>query len=144
METIGLILIGSAKPASSWILYPGTLLIAVAGIMVLITNMQLANLFVNTRSTVLTLLNGVYDSSSCTFMVMKILYDLGISYQQLFMVLSILTVIPWCRTFFLMPKDSIPWPLPKNFEFGIKSWCKSDESEIVDLGNLSGTEGGSP
>ena len=33
METLGLILIGAAKPSSTWLLYPGTLFIAVAGIM---------------------------------------------------------------------------------------------------------------
>ena len=49
---------------NAWILYPGTILMSVSGIMVLVTNMQVANLFPNKRSTVLTLLNGVYDSSS--------------------------------------------------------------------------------
>jgi len=109
-----------------------------SGIMVLVTNMQVANLFPEKRSTVLTLLNGVYDSSSCTFMVFKVLYDAErLSYFQIFIILLCGTIIMWIRTLFMMPKDkTIPWPVPHEYDFGVADWLptlRKSEREIQDI-----------
>ena len=46
-------------------------------------------------------------------MLMKVLYDMGVTYKELFFSLALMTVILWLRTFFLMPKQHIPWPVPR-------------------------------
>lgn len=137
-ETIGLIFLFFVDENNPNYLYPGTILISMSGIMVLVTNMQVANLFPENRSTVLTLLNGVYDSSSCTFMVFKVLYDAErLSYSQIFIILLCGTVLMWIRTFFMMPKEkTIPWPVPQEYDFGVGDWIpaiRKSEREIQDI-----------
>nr|CAG5998831.1 unnamed protein product [Menidia menidia] len=54
------------------VLFPALSCLAVGGILLLITNMQVGNLFAAHRSTIITLYNGAFDSSSAVFFVIKV------------------------------------------------------------------------
>ncbi|MEQ2223468.1 hypothetical protein ILYODFUR_037050 [Ilyodon furcidens] len=53
-------------------LFPALSCIAVGGILLLMTNMQVGNLFAAHRSTIITLYNGAFDSSSAVFLIIKV------------------------------------------------------------------------
>ncbi|XP_067915924.1 equilibrative nucleobase transporter 1-like [Heterodontus francisci] len=83
------------------------------------TNMQVGNLFGNRRSTIITLYNGAFDSSSAVFLVVKVLYEAGLSLMSMFLFISCLSSIHILRTIFLLPRTHIPYPLPKGYTYGV-------------------------
>uniref|UniRef100_A0A667Y9I0 Solute carrier family 43 member 3 n=1 Tax=Myripristis murdjan TaxID=586833 RepID=A0A667Y9I0_9TELE len=105
--------------ALSVLLFPALSFIAVGGILFLMTNMQVGNLFGSRRSTVITLYNGAFDSSSALFLIIKLLYESGISLHASFLFISACSTIHLFRTFFLLPKTTIPYPLPDGYTYGM-------------------------
>nr|XP_025038117.1 LOW QUALITY PROTEIN: solute carrier family 43 member 3 [Pelodiscus sinensis] len=57
--------------ATALILFPAMCLLSVGGILFILTNMQVGNLFGKHRSTIITLYNGAFDSSSAIFLLVK-------------------------------------------------------------------------
>ncbi|GCB68924.1 hypothetical protein scyTo_0013894, partial [Scyliorhinus torazame] len=78
-----------------------------------------ANLFTNRRSTVITLYNGALDSASAVFLLVKVLHEAGFSLMSMFLFITSLSTIHILRTFFLLPRTHIPYPLPERYTFGI-------------------------
>uniref|UniRef100_A0A3Q2Z902 Solute carrier family 43 member 3b n=1 Tax=Hippocampus comes TaxID=109280 RepID=A0A3Q2Z902_HIPCM len=72
LHTGGILMLAFATPALSMMLYPALSFIAVGGMMLLLTNMQAANLFGAHRSTIITVYNGAFDSSSGVFLIVKV------------------------------------------------------------------------
>uniref|UniRef100_A0A7N9ANI5 Solute carrier family 43 member 3a n=1 Tax=Mastacembelus armatus TaxID=205130 RepID=A0A7N9ANI5_9TELE len=105
--------------SSAELLCPALSCIAVGGILLLMTNVQVGNLFATHRSTIITLYNGAFDSSSAVFFVIKVLYEQGISLRTSFVVLSFCSIIHLVRTFLLMPKSHIPYHLPEYYTYGL-------------------------
>ncbi|XP_053486224.1 equilibrative nucleobase transporter 1 isoform X1 [Ictalurus furcatus] len=116
--TTGTVLIAFSNAALSVLLYPSLSLIAVGGILFLLTNMQVGNLFGAHQSTIITLYNGAFDSSSAVFLVVKLLYQDGVSLRSSLIFLSCCSVVHLIRTFLLMPRRHIPYPLPENYTYG--------------------------
>ncbi|KAK5866373.1 hypothetical protein PBY51_020570 [Eleginops maclovinus] len=119
LYTTGTVLVAFSSAAYSELLYPALSCIAVGGILLLLTNMQVGNLFSAHRSTIITLYNGAFDSSSAVFLIIKVLHGQGISLRSSLLVLSSCSVIHLLRTFLLMPKNHIPYPLPQHFTYGL-------------------------
>ncbi|KAI3351723.1 hypothetical protein L3Q82_020558, partial [Scortum barcoo] len=119
LYTMGTLMVAFATPALSNLLFPALSLLAVGGILFLITNMQVGNLFGSHRSTIITLYNGAFDSSSALFLVIKLLHESGISIQASFLFLAACSAIHLLRTFFLLPRKSIPYPLTDTYTYGI-------------------------
>ncbi|XP_073342989.1 solute carrier family 43 member 3b [Pagrus major] len=119
LYTVGTVMVAFAVPALSNLLFPALSLLAVGGLLFLITNMQVGNLFGSRRSTIITLYNGAFDSSSALFLVIKLLHESGVSLRASFLFLSACAVIHLFRTFFLLPRDFIPYPLPDHYTYGI-------------------------
>ncbi|XP_071313717.1 solute carrier family 43 member 3b [Trachinotus anak] len=119
LYTTGTLMVAFSTSALSNLLFPALSLLAVGGIMFLMTNMQVGNLFGSRRSTIITLYNGAFDSSSALFLVIKLLHESGISLSTSFFFLSACSVIHLLRTFFLMPRKLIPYPLPDHYTYGI-------------------------
>lgn len=88
--------------------------------------LKIGNLFGSHRSTVITLYNGAFDSSSALFLVIKLLYESGVSLRASFLFLSSCSVIHLLRTFFLLPRKFIPYPLPDRYTYGMT--CSKSES----------------
>uniref|UniRef100_A0A3P9BZX7 Solute carrier family 43 member 3a n=1 Tax=Maylandia zebra TaxID=106582 RepID=A0A3P9BZX7_9CICH len=112
------------------LLYPALSLLAVGGVLLLITNMQVGNLFPAHRSTIITFYNGAFDSSSAVLLIVKILYEQGISLHYSFIFLTICSSIHVARTFLLMPKTHIPYTLPENYTYGIN--CGKGNTDTVE------------
>uniref|UniRef100_A0A8C7L7J0 Solute carrier family 43 member 3a n=1 Tax=Oncorhynchus kisutch TaxID=8019 RepID=A0A8C7L7J0_ONCKI len=118
--------------ALSMLLFPALSFIAVGGILFLITNIQVGNLFGSHRSTIITLYNGAFDSSSAIFLIIKVMYEGGVSLRSSFLILSVCSVIHLLRTFFLMPNTHIPYPLPEGFTYGV-SPGKSNSYNVEEI-----------
>ncbi|XP_070684313.1 solute carrier family 43 member 3a [Pempheris klunzingeri] len=119
LYTTGTLLVAFSSAAFSELLFPALSCIAVGGILLLLTNMQVGNLFAAHRSTIITLYNGAFDSSSAVFLIFKVLYEQGISLRSSFLVLSMCSIIHLLRTFLLMPRTHIPYPLPQHYTYGL-------------------------
>ncbi|KAK0153763.1 Solute carrier family 43 member 3 [Merluccius polli] len=117
LYTAGALLVAFSSSVLSVLLFPALSCIAMGGIMLLATNMQVGNLFGSRRSTVITLYNGAFDSSSALFLLM---FESGISLMVSFLSLAAFGVIHLLRTFLLLPKDKIPYPLPIPYTYGVK------------------------
>ncbi|GAA6230324.1 solute carrier family 43 member 3-like [Lates japonicus] len=119
LYTTGTLLVAFSSPEFSELLFPALSCIAVGGILLLITNMQVGNLFTSHRSTIITLYNGAFDSSSAVFLIIKVLYEQGICLRSSFLVLSSCSIIHLMRTFLLMPRNHIPYPRPQYYTYGV-------------------------
>lgn len=115
----------SAK--SALLLFLAMPMLTVGGILFLLTNLQIGNLFGKHRSTIITLYNGAFDSSSAVFLIIKLLYEQGVSLRASFIFLSICSAWHVGRTFLLMPRGHIPYPLPPNYNYGLCSLKGSRE-----------------
>ncbi|KAM7418531.1 hypothetical protein PAMA_015914 [Pampus argenteus] len=119
LYTTGTLLMAFSSATFSELVFPALSCIAVGGILLLLTNMQVGNLFAAHRSTIITLYNGAFDSSSAVFLIIKVLYEQGISLRSSFLVLSFCSIIHLIRTFLLMPRNHIPYPLPQSYTYGL-------------------------
>ncbi|XP_029297857.1 solute carrier family 43 member 3-like isoform X2 [Cottoperca gobio] len=115
---MGTLMVAFSTAAFSNLLFPAVSLLSVGDIVFVITNMQVENLFSSCRSTVITLYNGAVDSSSALFLVIKLLREAGVSLRSSFLFMSACSVIHLLRTFFLLPRDHIPYPLPEDYTYG--------------------------
>uniref|UniRef100_A0A3P9KWM2 Solute carrier family 43 member 3a n=1 Tax=Oryzias latipes TaxID=8090 RepID=A0A3P9KWM2_ORYLA len=117
--TSGTLLVAFSNPELSLMLFPALSCIGVGGMLLLITNMQVGNLFPAHRSTIITIYNGAFDSSSAVFLLIKVLHEQGVSLRSSFLFLSICSIIHLMRTVLLMPKTHIPHPLPDSYTYGV-------------------------
>lgn len=104
---------------SAVLLFLAMPMLTVGGILFLITNLQIGNLFGKHRSTIITLYNGAFDSSSAVFLIIKLLHEQDISLRASFIFLSVCSIWHLGRTFLLMPRGHIPYPLPPNYSYGL-------------------------
>ncbi|XP_039197112.1 solute carrier family 43 member 3 isoform X1 [Crotalus tigris] len=117
--TTGTLLIAFSSAATAIMLYPALTFISVGGILLILTNMQIGNLFGKHRSIIITLYNGAFDSSSAVFLIIKLLYEQGLSLGAMFFFMSACSAWHLFRTFFLMPRYHIPYPLPPGYTYGM-------------------------
>lgn len=128
---MGTLMVAFSTSALAYMLFPALSLLAVGGILFLMTNMQVGNLFGAHRSTIITLYNGAFDSSSSLFLVIKLLHESAVSLRASFLFLSTCSVIHVLRTFFLLPRKFIPYPLPDSYTYGIT--CSKSHSLSTDV-----------
>uniref|UniRef100_A0A4X2KDY1 Solute carrier family 43 member 3 n=1 Tax=Vombatus ursinus TaxID=29139 RepID=A0A4X2KDY1_VOMUR len=118
-------------PGTAPMLFAAFPMLAVGGILFLLTNLQVGNLFDKHRSTIITLYNGAFDSSSAIFLIIKLLYERGLTLQISFFILCAFSIWHLIRTFFLMPRGHIPFPLPPNYSYGRAERSQGTEDEEV-------------
>lgn len=119
LYTTGSLFLAFSSADLSILLFPALSVIAVGGILLLMTNMQVGNLFGTHRSTIITLYNGAFDSSSALFLIIKLLFEAGVSLRMSFLSLAVCGIIHLLRTFLLLPKTTIPYPLPEGYTYGM-------------------------
>ncbi|XP_048052824.1 solute carrier family 43 member 3a isoform X2 [Megalobrama amblycephala] len=129
LYTTGTFIVALSSKALSFLLFPALAFIAVGGILFLMTNIQVGNLFGTHRSTIITVYNGAFDSSSVIFLIIKVLYEKGVSLHSSFLFLSACNLIHLLRTLFLMPKSHIPYPIPEGYKYGM-SCAKSTSYNV--------------
>ncbi|XP_051499736.1 equilibrative nucleobase transporter 1 [Apus apus] len=102
------------------LLFPAMSMLSVGGILLILTNMQVGNLFGKYRSIIITLYNGAFDSSSAIFLIIKVLYEHGLSLRAMFLFMAACSTWHLLRTLFLMPRTRIPYPLPPAYDYGLR------------------------
>ncbi|NWY70432.1 S43A3 protein, partial [Erithacus rubecula] len=118
LYTGGTLLVAFSTPETAVLLFPAMSMLSVGGILLILTNMQVGNLFGNYRSIIITLYNGAFDSSSAIFLIVKLLYEHGLSLRAMFLFLAACSAWHLLRTLFLMPRTRIPYPLPPDYDYG--------------------------
>ncbi|XP_020830047.1 equilibrative nucleobase transporter 1 [Phascolarctos cinereus] len=126
------LLVAVSSAGTAPMLFAAFPMLAVGGILFLLTNLQVGNLFGKHRSTIITLYNGAFDSSSAIFLIIKLLYERGLTLQISFFILCTFSIWHLIRTFFLMPRGHIPFPLPSNYSYGATSFLSIDCSRGAD------------
>ncbi|XP_019370062.1 PREDICTED: solute carrier family 43 member 3 isoform X1 [Gavialis gangeticus] len=126
LYTGGTLLISFSTAATALMLFPAMSLLSIGGILLILTNMQVGNLFGKHRSTIITLYNGAFDSSSAVFLIIKLLYEKGLTLRDMFLFITACSAWHLIRTFFLMPKQHIPYPLPPGYSYGMT--CRKSQS----------------
>ncbi|NXU39031.1 S43A3 protein, partial [Drymodes brunneopygia] len=121
----GTLLVAFSTPETAVLLFPAMSMLSVGGILLILTNMQVGNLFGNYRSIIITLYNGAFDSSSAIFLIVKLLYEHGLSLRAMFLFLAACSAWHLLRTLFLMPRTRIPYPLPPDYDYGLRCWGRS-------------------
>ncbi|XP_035747253.1 solute carrier family 43 member 3 [Egretta garzetta] len=72
LYTGGTLLVAFSTPELAVLLFPAMSMLSVGGILLILTNMQVGNLFGKYRSIIITLYNGAFDSSSAIFLIIKV------------------------------------------------------------------------
>uniref|UniRef100_A0A9L0K6P4 Solute carrier family 43 member 3 n=1 Tax=Equus asinus TaxID=9793 RepID=A0A9L0K6P4_EQUAS len=108
LYTTATLTIAFTSAESALLLFLAMPMLTVGGILFLITNLQVGNLFGKHRSTIITLYNGAFDSSSAVFLL---LYEQGVSLRASFLFFSVFSVWHVGCTFLLLPRGHIPYPL---------------------------------
>ncbi|NXN14537.1 S43A3 protein, partial [Indicator maculatus] len=119
LYTGGTLLVAFSTPGLALLLFPAMSMLSVGGILLILTNMQVGNLFGKYRSIIITLYNGAFDSSSAIFLIIKVLYERGLSLRSMFLFLAACSAWHLLRTLFLMPRTRIPYPLPPAYDYGV-------------------------
>ena len=123
LYSLGYLLIATSSSQNSAQIYPAMIFIGVGGLSLLTSNVQTANFSKSARGFIVTLLNGLFDSSVAVFFVVKKLYDINVSIHAIFWVMTCLTIFLWVRTYFLLPKSRVPYSAPeKPSKYGWKQW----------------------
>ncbi|XP_060557244.1 equilibrative nucleobase transporter 1-like isoform X2 [Ruditapes philippinarum] len=110
-----------------WLILPALLMLGVAGMLILLTDLQVANLFGSRRYTVMSVFVGAYFSGGIVIFFMKLTKATGVSLQTSFMFTTIGIVPVLISTIAMLPRSRIPWPLPAEY-VGTKK--KHDLSEF--------------
>ncbi|NXE98246.1 S43A3 protein, partial [Menura novaehollandiae] len=118
LYTGGTLLVAFSTPELAVLLFPAMSMLSVSGSLLILTNMQVGNLFGKYRSIIITLYNGAFDSSSAIFLIVKLLYEQGLSLRAMFLFLAACSAWHLLRTLFLMPRTRIPYPLPPAYDYG--------------------------
>ena len=123
MYTLGIVLLTVSSASLSVLLYPAIVLLGVSGLGLMLSNFQLANFAQSYRGLVITLLNGLRGSSVLVFLLVKKGYDSGTDLRLILEILCWITIYQVIRTFVLMPRKLIPFPLKEStLEYGYKEW----------------------
>ncbi|KAK3739281.1 hypothetical protein RRG08_050485 [Elysia crispata] len=107
---IGALMIAFTSIEVPWLIFPGLSLIGGAGITFLMTNMQISVLFPSMGSVVVGIFCGGFDASTGTQLLVKLVYDDGVSRQTSYIVLAVVHLLTLVSTFFFLPKDFIKKP----------------------------------
>ena len=83
--------------------------------------MQLANLFPKNRSTVITFYSGAFSSSAVLFVLLKYLYEAGVTFNAACSSLVAAALLMLPVTLFLLPSDRVREPEPEPEDKGIMS-----------------------
>ncbi|KAL5016067.1 hypothetical protein ScPMuIL_005656 [Solemya velum] len=112
---VGTLMMTFSNRAFPWLVVPALGVLGAAGSWILMTNIQISNLFGTKRHTVMSLFIGAFHSSAVIMICMKFTHYEGINMQTSFMFLTIGVVPILVSTIAFLPKSRIPWPLPADY-----------------------------
>jgi hypothetical protein len=92
---------------NSYLIFPAVSLLCLGGVPLRIADMQFANLFPDRRSSVITFYSGAFSASSIIFVLLKYVYEIGISFQSTCSLLVFLSLLMLPVTLFVLPADRV-------------------------------------
>ncbi|KAL3858362.1 hypothetical protein ACJMK2_012955 [Sinanodonta woodiana] len=99
-----------------WLVIPAMTLLSVAGIAILLTNLQMSNLFGPRRYTAMSSYVGAFYTGSITLLCMEMTNYAGIiDFQTSFMFITVGVVPILVSSIAFLPKSRVPWPLPADY-----------------------------
>ncbi|XP_045171508.2 equilibrative nucleobase transporter 1-like isoform X3 [Mercenaria mercenaria] len=101
--------------AYPWLILPALLMLGVSGALILLTDLQVSNLFGSRRYTVMSVFVGAYFSGGIVIFFMKLTKATGVTLQTSFMFTTIGIVPVLISTIAMLPRSRIPWPLPAEY-----------------------------
>ncbi|KAG8198507.1 hypothetical protein JTE90_017373 [Oedothorax gibbosus] len=116
--TSGCILLSLTIRETSFLLFPSLILICVAGVPLRLANMQIADLFPEHRSTIITLYSGAFTASASVFVFIKYGFDAGLPWEWACFLLVVLSALMLPVTLFVLPADSFLPGTPKGLFTG--------------------------
>ena len=119
----GSMMLAVSTPQTSYLLYPAMSFYAVGGHWIMMTNIQLGNLNVSKKNSITNLINGAFDSSSVMFLFIKFGYDSGKDLAFSTSFFTALVVVQIVHTLAFMPIDNVPYPIEKNYDYGLIRDC---------------------
>uniref|UniRef100_H2YR24 Major facilitator superfamily (MFS) profile domain-containing protein n=1 Tax=Ciona savignyi TaxID=51511 RepID=H2YR24_CIOSA len=125
---IGSVLLVVSSATNSNILFPSMVLFAIGGFNILTSNIQLGKVAGKAQTSVITLMNGSFNSGTFVFLMFKLAYDSGISLKSISTAYAIISVYPLASTFLLMPRKWFS-DTTTNPRYGIY--------ELMDLNNMN-------
>ncbi|XP_054163220.1 equilibrative nucleobase transporter 1-like [Oppia nitens] len=105
--TCGCILLCLTSKERSYLIVPAIILLGLAGVPLRIANMQIADYFPSKRSTVITFFSGAFSASPIVFVLLKYIYDSGVSFFTVILILVILSLFMIPFTLWLLPAKSV-------------------------------------
>ena len=91
----------------NWLIFPGLFFLSFGSYSLAVTNNPLSSLFPKLTAFILVLNECTYAASAIGFRLWQILYEMGLPFKLTVLMNLSFTLIPWLRTFFLMP---VGWP----------------------------------
>ena len=135
-----LVTVAVTTPATSYLFYFAFPVIHSIGFALMISNIQVSNLFTKNRNLYVSISSGAFDSASLAFLIMNKIYYSGVSLSTIFAVYSVVYFLLNLRTFTLMPKDKIPFIIPEGFQYGYKELLcikKSNKEDSLKMDEIS-------
>ncbi|XP_030855707.1 solute carrier family 43 member 3-like [Strongylocentrotus purpuratus] len=126
---IGYLMMGISSPLTPLLLFPGTIIFTVAGSLLLFSSVQIGNVFQGRKSTVISLINGVYSSSTIVFLIAKAAYEAGLSLRIFFSIMAGSVILLSINTFIILPVKRIPWPYPDHHRLVTCCTTKTDQDQ---------------
>ena len=136
LYSFGFILLAMSSQETSYLLYPALVLLSGAGRGMFLTNFQLSNFSKSYRGIILTLMTGSMTSSVLTFLLVKKSYDAGGNVHMVLWITTGFTTLLWLRTYFLMPKNILHYPVPESeylYGWNQISCCKTRKLSPVNV-----------
>ncbi|XP_060572191.1 equilibrative nucleobase transporter 1-like [Ruditapes philippinarum] len=106
----GTLMMAFTSKENPWLMFPGLSLIGTGGMPILVTNVQVSNLFSKGSSAYVGLLCGGFDMSSAVMLLVKIAYENGFSRMNMFIIITVMHCLLFVSTFCFLPKDFITKP----------------------------------
>lgn len=118
--TFGGVLTGFTSHDLPWLIFPGLSLLGIGGMPLLMTNTQFSMLFNRGSSTVVSLLSGAFDTSSGVTLILKLLYERGISLRWSMIVITCAHLMTMVNTFFFLPEGFISKVIPEPMKLTVQ------------------------
>jgi len=132
ISVVCLVTVTVATPVTSYLFYFAFPVIHSTGFALMISNLQISNLFTKNRNLYVSFASGAFDSASLAFLIMNKIYFSGVSFSKIFAVYTVIYFFLNLRTFTLMPKDKVPASVPEGFKYGFREllcFKRSNESK---------------
>jgi len=112
--------LGSMDPDNMSILMaPAVCLNGAGGITYIFTSFPIPNFFADLRATMIAFMIGSYSASALLYMIFKVFYDMGVSFQVLMGIHAGLAILTFVNAYVNQPWEPIPGPMDLSYRIEI-------------------------